>query len=378
MTVILALAACGPRQQPAPAAEQRAPVDARVERHEIQPYAWFRDRRPTGVAVTRDGRAFVSFPDWEDPHDLSVARVFQGGKLAAYPDAEWNTWNGDPATVQSHFVCVQSVVADGHGGLWVLDAGAPKMGRVIPGAAKLVHVDLASDRVDTTYFLDHVALPKSYLNDVRVDLHRNVAYMTDSGTGALVVLDLTTRRARRVLANHPSTAPEDDVVLRVDGRELLDERTGGPVRIGADGLALSRDGRWLYWHALTGVSLYRMDTRILSDQDRSAADLRDAVELVARTVPTDGMEIDERGRILHTAFEGDAILAYDPDRGSLETVAHDGVLAWPDSIAITPDERLFVTTSRLDEMARFSGGVDRRTEPFGLVVIPPPAEVSLR
>lgn len=37
------------------------------------------------------------------------------------------------------------------------------------------------------------------LNDVRFDLGREVAYLTDSGKGGLVVLDLATKKARRVL-----------------------------------------------------------------------------------------------------------------------------------------------------------------------------------
>ena len=181
-----------------------------------------------------------------------------------------------------------------------------------------------------------------------------------------------------MLGNHPSTGPED-VVITVNGREVRDDTRGDrPLRIGADGIALSRDGRYLYWHALSGVTLYRIDTRVLSDFDRSQAELGKAVEAVARTVVTDGLEIDRQDRILHTAIELDAIVAYDPARGELVKVARDDLLAWPDSIALGRDGRLFVTTSRIDEMARFNDGTDRRTQPYGLFVIPPSPAVSAR
>jgi sugar lactone lactonase YvrE len=381
VTLTLALAACGGRQsEPAVAGREAGQrIESRPEeRDRLEPFAMFTDRRPTGVAVSGDGRVFVNFPYWEDPHDLSVVRVMPGGKLQAYPDAEWNTWDGDAKTAANHFVAVQSVWADARGSLWVLDAGAPAMDRVIQGAPKLVRIDLRADRVDEIYDLGEVVRPRSYLNDVRVDRDRGVAYLTDSGTGALVVLDLDSRRSRRVLANDPSTAAED-LELDVGQRPLRDVRLDDrPARIHADGLTLDRDGRYLYWHALTGRTLYRMDTRVLSDFERSDAALRDAVERVAETVASDGLAVDDQGRILHTAIEHDAIVAYDPETGHLSNVVTDPALSWPDSVAVARNGDLYVTTSRIHEMARFHGGRDVRTEPFGLYLVPRGPAVTQR
>ena len=72
-----------------------------------------------------------------------------------------------------HFVCVQSVVADGHGNLWVLDPAAPGNEKVIAGGPKLVRIELASNKVaQIIRFGEDVALQGSYLNDVRFDLRR--------------------------------------------------------------------------------------------------------------------------------------------------------------------------------------------------------------
>lgn len=381
LPVLLALAACGPRQEPADVGHEASARlnERRPERDRIDPWATFDEHRPTGVAVARDGRVFVNFPNWEEGHDLSVVQVLPTGTMVPYPDAEWNHWEqGEDTLVGNHFVCVQSVWADDRDGLWILDAGAPGMGSVIDGAPKLVQVDLRTDRIVAIYGLDDVTRPMSYLNDVRVDLDRRVAYMTDSGTGGIVVLDLDRRDARRVLGNDASTKAED-IVVQVDDRAIRDFRSGNdPVRIHADGIALDERGRYLYWHALTGRTLYRIDTRVLSDWDRTRAEIRDAVEPVATTVVSDGLEIDDRGRILHTAIELDAIVAYDPSNGRLEKVAQDPRLSWPDSIAVADDGDLFVTTSRIQEMARFNNGRDVRTEPFGVYRIPPPPGVSRR
>jgi pimeloyl-ACP methyl ester carboxylesterase len=86
------------------------------------------DHQVTGVAVTADGRRFVNFPRWTDDAPISVAEVMKDGSLKPYPDAKWNNWRNARANelpVGDYFVCVQSVVADGHGNLWVLDPGAP-------------------------------------------------------------------------------------------------------------------------------------------------------------------------------------------------------------------------------------------------------------
>src|SRR3954453_18573655 len=78
----------------------------------------------TGVAAAPDGRVFVNFPRWTEDAPVSVAELAKDGSLKPYPDEVWNDWRNTEATKMApgdHFVCVQSVVSDGHGNLWVLD-----------------------------------------------------------------------------------------------------------------------------------------------------------------------------------------------------------------------------------------------------------------
>ena len=113
-----------------------APADAQPPR--LMPVATF-DHQVTGVAVTADGRRFVNFPRWTDDAPLSVAEVMPNGTLRPYPDAKWNSWRNAKANelpVGEYFVCVQSVVPDGHGNLWVVDPGAPGNERILPQAAQ--------------------------------------------------------------------------------------------------------------------------------------------------------------------------------------------------------------------------------------------------
>lgn len=72
----------------------------------VEVVADFSNWQVTGVAVSSRGRVFVNFPDWSDPHGLSVAELGRDGRLVSFPNATWNATEG-PA--ENRFVCVQSV-----------------------------------------------------------------------------------------------------------------------------------------------------------------------------------------------------------------------------------------------------------------------------
>ncbi|HKP92618.1 MAG TPA: L-dopachrome tautomerase-related protein, partial [Chthoniobacterales bacterium] len=174
----------------------------------------------TGIAVSKTGRIFVNFPDWSDDHTFSVAEIVDG-KPRPYPNEAWNERTGAP---EKHFICVQSVYVDESDSLWILDPAAPKMKEIVKGGPKLVKIDLVKNEVaQTISFRETVAPQKSYLNDVRVDTKTQTAYITDSGLGAIVVVDLATGKARRVLEDDDSTKAEKDFKLQVGGRPLLTE-----------------------------------------------------------------------------------------------------------------------------------------------------------
>ena len=170
-------------------------------------------------------------------------------------------------------MCVQSVVADNRGNLWVLDPASPGNEKVIAGGPKLVRIELATNKVaQVIHFGEDVALQGSYLNDVRFHPDGDTAFITDSGArGAIVVVDLESGRAHARLDGHPSTQPEKGVDVAVAGQKLQ-RPDGRAFQVAADGIALSGDGRTLYWQALTGRTLYRVDTAaLMSDNQDDAA-----------------------------------------------------------------------------------------------------------
>ncbi len=309
------------------------------------------DHQVTGVTVTPTGRIFVNFPRWSEDAPVSVAEVVNG-RAVPYPDAGWNSWrnvNKNQTTPGDHFVCVQSVVADKRGNLWVLDPAAPNAERTIKGGPKLVRIDLATNRVAQVIALgEDVAPPSSYMNDVRFAPDGRTAYITDSGKGALVVVDLASGRARRVLDGDSSTQLEKDVVVKTDGRPLRRPDGRGP-EFNADGIALSPDGSRLYWQALTGRTLYSIATADLTAMPASALPSRVRREGVNGVA--DGLEIDARGTMYVTAPEADAVKVR--RGGQVTTLVHDARLRWPDTMSVAADGTVYVTASHIQDSAWF-------------------------
>lgn len=310
----------------------------------------------TGVTVSEDNRIFVNFPRWTEDSPISVAEVVNG-ELRPYPNETWNMWrNARKAEFapESHFICVQSVVADKRGSLFVLDAAAPAQAKIVRGGPKLVRIDLKTNGVAKTYaFSEEIAPQGSYLNDVRLSPDGKTAYITDSGlVGAIVVVDLQFGRARRLLAGHPSTQVEPNVQVKADGK-ILRQPDGRGVEFAADGIALTKDGKWLYWQAIKGRTLYRIDTASLRDEALSPQELGQKVEARGTNGVADGLLITEDGRMIVTAPEGNALFVRKTlDQEPVEWIADDR-LRWPDTLSEGPDGAVYVTTSRIQDMSFF-------------------------
>ena len=301
----------------------------------------------TGVTASQENRIFLNYPNWSAASIPSVVELGSNNQLTPYPNETWNTWDSTLAP-QDHFVCVQSVFVDDDNYLWVLDPANPQRNGqylgVVDGGAKLVKIDLATNQViDKIIFSAPAITPNSYLNDVRIDTQEQYAYITDSNDGAIVVVNLATQEARRLLDDHFSTEPEHPLVI--DG-EVWKTPQGEVALVASDGIALSTTRDTLYYHALTGSSLYSIATTVLRDASLSEAQVANEVHYIAQTGATDGMLYGEDGSIYHSNMEKYAITRYTRE-GKLETVVQDSVLKWPDTFYWAPGGDLYVTTSQI-------------------------------
>jgi len=326
-------------------------VEARDSR--LQSVATF-DHQVTGVTVAPDGRIFVNFPRWTEDTPVSVAELMPDGSTRPYPNEEWNAWRNarmSEVSPNDHFVCVQSVVADRRGSLWVVDPAAPNAEKTIKGGPKVVEIDLNSNNVKRIFPISaDVAGPASYLNDIRIAPDGRFAYLTDSGSpGGLVVLDIGSGQAWRVLSDDPSTQFDPSVTVMTDG-EPLRRPDGRQPLFNADSLALSKDGSTLFWQALTGKTLYRIPTSGIQSAS-TAAQARP--EKVATTEPVDGLWTGENDEIYLSSLANNAIKVINPSDGNVRQVLTDSRLRWPDTFSQGPDGAIYVTASHIQDSSWF-------------------------
>ncbi|SDO15576.1 MULTISPECIES: major royal jelly family protein [Geodermatophilaceae] len=339
----------------------------------------FTGAMPTGVTVSHGGRIFVCYPKWGDDVGFTVGEL-RDGQEVAFPNQQQNdnVSDADP----DRFVSVQSVVVDPADRLWVLDTGSPLFQPTEHGGPKLVCVDLTTDEVaQTILFPTDVALPTTYLNDVRFDLRRGeagTAFITDSsdqGPNGIIVVDLATGESWRRLHEHPSTkaTTPPDLRMVVEGVEFLERSPDGntsPVTMGADGIAIAADGSRLYYCPLAGRRWYSVSVDALVDRDQDddavAATVQDEGD---KGCVSDGLETDDQGRLYVTDGEHDAIHRRLPD-GTWETVVHDPRLLWPDTMSVAADGFLYVTANQLYRQDKYRGGEDQRRKPYVLFRTP--------
>lgn len=316
-----------------------------------------------GVAVSPQGRVFASFPRWMDAPTPSLAEALPNGSFRTFPGNRWNEWREglDPA---SHFVNVHSVCADAENFLWAVDDAAPHHRPRLEGGAKVVKIDLRNDRVLRAYAMDaHVAPPGAVLGHMRV--FGRHAFITESGHGAIIVLDQETGRTRRVLDGLPQTQADRSIVPVIDGKEF--RRADGQVSVvHVNLLELSPDGRWLHFTCLFGPMLHRIETRCLLDESVSDAERGARIEDIARIPPCAGFTTDRRGRLYFSAFTENAMLMMSEDR-RLRMLIADPRISFPNEPDAGPDDYLYFPASQIHRLPVFHAG--------GRSLVVPPWEV---
>jgi sugar lactone lactonase YvrE len=380
-------------------ARQGAQANGQTQRiGQLETVATFNGAMPTGVTVSHDGRIFVNFPRWGDDVPFTVAELKDGNPVA-FPSAEFNQY--DPNHVAERLVSVQSVVVDPANRLWILDTGSLHLGPAVPGGPKLVGVDLKTNQVfKTISFPSDVALPTTYLNDVRFDLRKGaggIAYITDSGAegpNGIVVADLESGRSWRRLTGHPSVKATPQFAPRIEGDPLVMQPlmnrpvpgTATYMTMGSDGIALSADGTRLFYTPLASHHLYSVSTDALVNEQTPDADVQKTiVDHGDRGYASDGLACDSSGRLYLTDYEHNAIHRRPTDSTGMvtsnregrangvgagrvvdEVIAQDSRMIWPDTMSVAADGYLYFTANQLDRQKQFNEGKDLRQKPYYL------------
>ena len=287
---------------------------------------------PGNIAVSKQGRIFMSNHFFYGAKN-KIVEVQQDGSTTPYPNAEFSQALNP----------VLGVVVDKQDILWMLEtaAGKDKAGRLIGWNTKK----------DKLHKIVYIALPtipeNSFLNDLAVDRKNEAIYITDTAAGsnsALIVIDLKSGEARRVLTGSAFTKPEN-IDMVIDGKTVTLGNEG--ARIGANPITIDHRNEWVYFAPMTGTKLYRVSTADLLDSTLTETELQKRVEFYAEKPISDGITIDNKNNIYITDITNNAVGYIDTNRNYQILFQDNETLSWADGFSTGTGNSIFVTVNKL-------------------------------
>jgi sugar lactone lactonase YvrE len=326
---------------------------------------------PGGMTIAPNGSIILSLNQFQKTTER-VVEIKPDGEVQSFPSPELS--RGEPGTVGLALDAVLGLCTDKKGVVWMLDNG--RRSETLP---KLVAWDSRENKlVKVIYLPPPATVSSSFLNDLVLDPEEPYLYITDPADGnnsAIVVVNLVTGHARRVLEGHFSVkeAPND---LLIDGVKVEVQRPDGKIvrpLMGANPIAIDKKGDWLYFGSMSGRSLYRINTRHLRDEKLTAVELNSRVEGYSEKPICDSIVIDSKGNIFVSDIGNKAIgMISEKDRKYEIYVRHDQFL-WPDGLCFGNDGRLYFYASQLNCTPHFNKGKDCTVPPFLIFKIKVPS-----
>jgi sugar lactone lactonase YvrE len=321
------------------------------------------------VAASRDGTLILGLPRWTGMEDTpSVVRVGQDGELRPFPGGSWNSWRPGQDGRDS-FVQVNGLHIFADDTLWVVDQGTADRKTTLPGAQKVLQLDLASGRLLRTLRFGTDILPEgAQLNDLR--LFGNRLVLTDSGLGGIIVHDLDTGRTIRRLSRDSALRMQPGQALRGFGGRVMENASGQRPSVQSDMLEVSPDGQWLYVSTPVGP-LRRIAVKALLDDSRDDARLSALIETVAEIPTINGTAMDTLGNIYIGDAEQRRITVLAPG-GERLTLIEDARLNCPDAMFINRNRRLLIPAPQVENLPEHHGGQAATKPPYLIFAVPLP------
>lgn len=343
-----------------------------VMKEEFETNQCWKKAMPAGVKVDHQGQYYVSVPRLSQGIPATMNRiVVKDGKplLEAFPSWDFNKV-GDKNALQS----VLGYEIDEYNRMWLLDQGKIAYESSPEGSQKLVIWDLnRNSLIDAIDIPDEIAPYRtSFLNDLVVDNKNGFVYLTDSGNGhqdhpvrgGIIVYNMKTKSFRRVLDRQFSTQDFPDFHFQIDYKPVFKNQ---PLRIGADGIALSADRSTLYYCQLTGRNLYAIHTGLLRNEQIPLEQINGAVQVLgSKGTTTDGMHADNRGNLFYTMLEGKGIGFFDARDRSFHKFVSDDRMLWVDGVSFDQKGSIIFNNNRLHEM--FGGYEIDWNNPYNLII----------
>lgn len=321
------------------------------------------DTGPGNVTATANGRIVMSQHQFYQPQ-YSVVE-YKDHKLIPFPNREWSAADSTAAVKLDSVLGIRS---DTNGTVWMLDNGMRN--GVTP---KLVGWNTKTDKLHRLIYLPTPIAPKdAFVNDFALDAVHNHAFISDPAGGsnaALIVVNLYTGAARRVLEGHVSVVPEN-VDLIIDNAPIQVRTTAGELvrpHIGVNPITEDLANEWVYFGPMHGLSLYRVKAADLVNESLSAQELANQVERYSNKPISDGISIDKNNNIYLGDLANNAIGVIGSDR-KYRQLAQCPRLSWVDSLSFGHDG-LYAVVNRLHRSATLNGGDAQSKPPYFLLKV---------
>lgn len=295
--------------------------------------------QPIGnAAVARDGRIFFTVHPESRPEGPKLY-VWRNGAATPFPA---------PEVQASLFVTPLGVMVDGRDRVWVIDPGQHGT-----DAPKLVALDADTGAVLVDHrFNSDIAPWGSFLQDLRISPDGRTIVIADVSfwrrAPGLVVFDVASETARRVLESHPSMIAQN-WLIRTATKPM--SFYGGllALKTGVDGVAIDPAGQYVYWASMNHDTLFRAPLAAVADASLAADALAGRVEALGPKPLSDGISTDVMGGVLITDVEQGAVLRRDPS-GRLETLVKDARIRWADAVNFGPDGAVYLSDSAIPDL----------------------------
>ncbi|TAK60562.1 L-dopachrome tautomerase-related protein [Methylobacter sp.] len=322
------------------------------------------DTGPGNVTVTDNGRIIMSMHQFYQPKYTVVE--YKNNALAPFPNKEL----ADSDSISNlKLDSVLGIRSDANGIVWMLDNGMRS--GVTP---KLVGWDTQSNKLHQVIYLPTPIAPKdAFVNDFAVDTRHKHIFISDPAGGAnaaLIVVNLSTGTARRVLEGHHSVIPEN-VDLVIDHVPIqVKDKSGKSVRphIGVNPITEDLNNEWVYFGPMHGLSLYRIKADDLANGHLDTKALADRVQRYSDKPISDGITIDKDNNIYLGELAANAIGVISADK-KYRRLAQCPRLSWVDSFSFGPNGQLVAVVNRLHQSSTLNGGVSTSKPPYYLLQI---------